>query len=248
MILGISSTLEPVTFDVIQGVRRTFDLDLNPMLLPEGIPKETRLPGCFDAFEMCCRAILGQQITVKAATTLSGRIAQSYGDLAKTPWAAIDRHFPTPEKVRMLGEKAEDETMVYDGFGKLGVIRSRSFTIFSIAKGLDSGHLQLSRGSDVEKLKAQLMKIKGVGAWTAEYVSMRALSWPDAFPVSDLGVKHALMDRLKDVSGKPLKDAQDLSKYKLNKIYEKAADDFAADYKPWRSYLTIYLWNSLAES
>lgn len=244
--LRISASLEPVTFNVIQRVRRTFDLDLNPLLLPEGIPKETRLPGCFDPFEMCCRAVLGQQITVKAATTLSGRVAHVYGTAVQTPWPEVNRHFPAPEQVCMLGDQAHDQAALYDGLGKLGVIRSRSFTILEIAKGLESNQIHLSKGSSVEKLKADLMQIKGIGAWTAEYVSMRALSWPDAFPVSDLGLKHALMDILTDASGRPLREVHDLSKYKLNKVYEKAAADYANQYTPWRSYLTIHLWKALA--
>ncbi len=240
-VLRVSPSLERVIFEVVTKIRRVFDLDFDPMALPEGIRRSTRLPGCFDAFEMSCRAILGQQITVKAATTLTGRLADKFGLASATPWPEVRRHFPRPKEIEVL------EPSIFDNLGELGIIRSRTQTLLTLSKRIDDGSLSLSRFQDIEGFKSAVMEIKGIGRWTAEYLSMRALSWPDAFPVTDLGVKQALFDLLKDETGNLISSDSVSSKYVLNKKYEKAACVYASAFEPYRSYLTIDLWKRLSK-
>lgn len=90
------------------------------------------------------------------------------------------------------------------------------------------------------------MALKGIGPWTAEYLAMRGLSWPDAFPVTDVAVKKAMMPWLIDGEGVKLSDRKDLSPYKLNRLYEKQAMSYSRKYQPWRSYLVLALWRSEA--
>ena len=232
--LKISKSLEKAVVQVIALVRKVFDLDVSPENMPDELSSEIRLPGCFDSFEMATRAVLGQQITVSAATTISGRIAESLGSQALTPWKEINRYFPEPSVFAEMGEEA------YDILGKLGVIRSRTSSITAIARLIDSG--QLTFNEDVEIFKSKLTDIKGIGQWTAEYLSMRGMSWPDAFPLTDIVIKNRMLEFLKDDDGTRLKERTDLSKYKLNKLYEKLAVEYAESYRPFRSYFTLALW------
>jgi AraC family transcriptional regulator of adaptative response / DNA-3-methyladenine glycosylase II len=176
----------------------------------------TRLPGCFDPFEMSVRAVLGQQITVKAARTLAGRFAQALGGEIRTPFEDLTHTFPQPETIIAL--KNPVETIL----GALGIIRSRSRSIYALAEALIAGNLSLSPKADPEAEMETLLSLPGFGPWTVNYIGMRALSWPDAFPHTDYGVKKAL----------PGKTAQEILA-------------LAENWRPWRSYATINLWNSL---
>lgn len=236
----ISNSLSKVLLQVIRKIRLAFDLDASPELLPKDLPKGLRIPGCFDSFEMSCRSILGQQITVKAATTLSGRIAEKLGGKVETPWKEVRRHFPT---IRDICDKEID---LEDRLGEIGIIRSRTQTILSIAKEMLEGNLVLNPGENPDELREKLIKIKGIGEWTAEYLTMRGLSWPDAFLVTDLVIKNKLLEKLEDNDGYKLIDNhQNLSKYKLNKLYEIKALEAAEQYRPWRSYYNLAIWNDL---
>lgn len=230
--LTVSRSLEKVLLNIIKRVRRVFDLDAVPQMLPPSLPKGVRLPGAFDVFEMSTRAILGQQITVKAARTLAMRMTDSLGTLMDSPWPEIDKHFPTAHAIDHLDEPIESV------LGPLGVIKTRSHAILSLAEALEKGEIQFNLGITPEALKKQLCHLKGIGPWTAEYLTMRALSWPDAFPVTDVGVKHGLLPFLKDAD---LLNPQ-LSKNQFERLYERSALAFAESYRPWRSYLTISLW------
>ena len=221
-------------------MRIAFDLDAKSELhekLPEGI----RLPGCFDAFEMSTRAILGQQIMVKAARTLTRRLVELLGKAAKTPWDEINYYFPTAKDI------CEIKKPIDGVLGPLGIIKNRSFSILTLAKAISSGEVNLVLGGDADLQRENLLSLKGIGPWTAEYLIMRGMSWPDAFPVSDIGVKHGLHSKLVDEEYNLLLDnVNELSKYQLNKKYEHYANKYAEDYKPWRSYLTIALWYGLS--
>lgn len=236
----MSQSLSPVMLDVVKKVRTVFDLDAEPQQFPDILDKGIRLPGCFDTFEMATRAILGQQVTVKAATTISGRLAEGLGQDADTPLAELDRYFPTYEEISQLDEISEK-------MGVLGVIRSRSDTIHTLAKAMADGHIAFHKGQDMTALREKLLAVKGIGPWSAEYLLMRGCSWPDAFPVSDLGIKYGLIPHLSD-DGQPLELLQEqLSKYKFNKVYERAAIAWSNQYKPWRSYMAIGIWNQLVD-
>jgi AraC family transcriptional regulator of adaptative response / DNA-3-methyladenine glycosylase II len=177
-----------------------------------------RVPGAWDGFELCVRAVLGQQVSVKAATTFAGRIAERYGepvgvvveDLADPP----TRLFPAPE--RLMRARLEN----------LGVIRSRAQTIRDIARAVCNGDLGFGAGQSTEEFRSTLTSIKGVGDWTAEYVAMRALKNPDAFPASDLGLLRAF----DDMDGRRPRPK------------ELAAR--AEAWRPWRAYAALLIWGS----
>jgi AraC family transcriptional regulator of adaptative response / DNA-3-methyladenine glycosylase II len=238
--LSVSRSLEKGLLEVIKIVKTAFDLDASPTLLPKDLPDGIRLPGCFDSFEMATRAILGQQITVKAARTLTQRLVETLGNKMESPWEEIKYHFPEASTISLL------ETSIESILGPLGIIKSRSRSIYTLAQAIASNEIQLKSGVSASNEKIKLLALKGIGPWTAEYLIMRGISYADAFPVSDIGVKHALAPFLKDQEGNLLIDNNNnLSKYKLNKLYEKEAIIYADKFKPWRSYLTIFLWYSL---
>ena len=177
-----------------------------------------RVPGSWDGFELTVRAILGQQVSVSAATTLAGRLADRYGERVDV---AIDglrqgptRLFPRPEKLL----RARLET--------LGIIGSRAQTIRSVARAVLSGELHFDTAERPESTRAALTAIKGIGDWTSEYVSMRAMKDPDAFPASDLGLLRAF-----DGPGRERMKPRELMKR-------------AEGWRPWRAYAALLLWGS----
>lgn len=142
-----------------------------------------RVPGAFDGFEVAVRAILGQQVSVASARTLAGRFAAAFGGSLATPFAGINRIFPSAATVAVL-QTAD--------VARLGVIGSRAQTIIALAQALRDDQLRLTPGTNVELTMTQLRALRGIGVWTAQYVAMRALAWRDAFPHTDLGVMKAL--------------------------------------------------------
>lgn len=243
VIATISKSLEKVLMVVVKRIRVAFDLDAMINLQNPELPEGIRLPGCFDAFEMSTRAILGQQITVKAARTLTKRMVNLLGSSAMSPWEEITHHFPTAKQITILKEP------ITEILGPLGIIKSRSNSIFALANSIANGEIRLESGVNPEIEKEKLLSLKGIGPWTAEYLTMRGISWPDAFPVTDIGVKHALTPLLVDENGDKIMDNKEGStKYVLNKRYEKYALQYAEAFRPWRSYLTIALWASLSSN
>ena len=225
--ITISASLLPVVGKVLARLRHLFDLSSDPetIFLALSVMNErqpglcrpgVRLPGSFDPFEMAVRAILGQQITVKAARTLATRLAQTFGQPLDTPFPELTHTFPRPETLAALPQPIENH------LGPLGVIGSRARSIRALAEALTAGHITLSPQADPEAEMGALLALPGFGPWTVHYLAMRALSWPDAFPHTDHGVKKAL-------SG----------------LTQKQILDLAAQWSPWRSYATINLWNSL---
>jgi AraC family transcriptional regulator of adaptative response / DNA-3-methyladenine glycosylase II len=171
-----------------------------------------RLPGAVDGFEVAVRAILGQQVTVSAAATIAGRFAAKFGTPIATPFEALHHVFPTPAAVATL-EPAE--------IAAQGIIASRARAIVALARALGEGRLVLDPSAPVEETLAALESLPGVGPWTAQYVAMRALAWPDAFPHPDVAVLKAM-----GTSG-------------------RQALALAEAWRPWRSYAVLHLWKSL---
>ena len=235
----VSRSLEKVLLPLIQRIRSVFDLDAAPHLMPENLTPGIRLPGCFDAFEMSTRAILGQQITVKAAKTLARRMTETLGTPLETPWPEVRVLFPSAKEIVNLNAP------IADVLGNLGVINSRSRSIEALALAIAEKHLKLQPGMPPECVRQLLLALPGIGPWTAEYLTMRALSWPDAFPVSDIGVRNALLPIL--FQGEAYTSWQQSSKHHQQKKYEAAAMIYAEAYRPWRSYLTLSLWHSLSD-
>jgi AraC family transcriptional regulator of adaptative response / DNA-3-methyladenine glycosylase II len=187
----LSDALLPVSASVLERVRRVFDLQADPEAIEKALGplavnrSGLRLPGSFDGFEMAVRAILGQQISVAGARTLAGRLALRFGTPLRTPEPALTHLFPEPQRMAKA-TVAEIE--------KLGITRLRAKTLSALAQEISSGALLLEPGRRIEGTLVQLRKIPGIGEWTAQYIAMRALSWPDAFPHTDLGIRKALRE------------------------------------------------------
>ena len=198
----LAVTISPELFDDIPSVlartRRLFDTDCVPGAVEQGLAdfyehagEVYRIPGirvpcAFDGFEMATRAILGQQITVKAASTLAGRVAREFGSPTKGPIPELTCAFPLPQAFCADDAPAR--------LGEVGVIAQRANAICAIARAMEAGELTLRPGADLVAEAARLGSIRGIGDWTVQYVLMRAYNYPDAFLPTDYGVKLALPD------------------------------------------------------
>ena len=174
-----------------------------------------RVPGAFDGFEIALRAILGQQVSVAAARTLAGRFAEAFGDPLETPFDSLRTLFPTAERIAALPCQR---------IAKLGVPAARARSIGALARAVAGGELDLAPGAAIDATLAKLRALPGVGEWTAQYVALRALAWPDAFPHTDYGVMKAM------------------------KLTDPRRVLAAAEaWRPWRAYAVMHLWQSLAK-
>ena len=212
----------------VQRCRRLLDLDADPAAVIEALSRSEglgpiarryagiRVPGSVDPHEISFRAVLGQQVSVSAATTLAGRLTERCGRRLATPRGAVTHLFPTAADV------AEAD------LSDMGLPGSRAGALRTLASALASGHVRMDPGIDPAEARSRLVELKGIGPWTAAYVSMRGLRDPDVFLAGDLGVKKALQ-RL----GRP---ADPSSAAALSKPWQ-----------PWRSYATQLLWASLEE-
>jgi len=182
---------------IMLKVRRLFDTDCVPQLIEEGladfherVPQShlpgIRIPCCFDGFEMAVRAILGQQVTVKAANTMAGRVAAGLGSVVSLPVEGLTTVFPSP-----LAFCTDDAA---EKLGSLGVVRQRARAICSLAEAICTGDVDLRPGVDIDEAARRLLAISGIGDWTVQYLLMRAFDYPDAFPAADYGVKCAFPD------------------------------------------------------
>ena len=151
-----------------------------------------RVPGAFDGFELAVRAVLGQQITVAAARTLGQRLVERLGEPIETPWPGLNRLFPTAATLAA----ADGDTL-----GQLGIVRQRQAAIVALARAVDGGTLALHAGADVASTTAALCALPGIGDWTAQYIAMRVLRWPDAFPAGDVALHKAGVTFVLDRSG-----------------------------------------------
>jgi AraC family transcriptional regulator of adaptative response / DNA-3-methyladenine glycosylase II len=194
LVLGVAPSLLPVLMPLVARVRRMFDLDARPELINRALRRDKllapmiakrpglRVPGAIDPFEASVRALLGQQVSVAAATTLAGRFAAQLG----APYAGsagLAYRFPTASEVVAAGAER---------IGKLGMPRTRGAAIHTFAGEIASGRLALDVACELDGFVAQLVALPGIGPWTAHYLAMRALHVPDAFPAADLGVQKAL--------------------------------------------------------
>jgi AraC family transcriptional regulator of adaptative response / DNA-3-methyladenine glycosylase II len=185
----IDARLGPALPRVLAACKRAFDLDCQPDAVSASLGALAaarpglRLPGAFDGFETAVRTILGQQISVKAARTLAGRLVETFGARLATPFAGVTRLFPDPRRIAGCA---------HGDIARLGVIAARAKAIVALAEAVAEGRIDLSPGVDVEGTVAALQDLPGIGAWTAQAIAMRALHWPDAFPAGDVGIARAL--------------------------------------------------------
>jgi AraC family transcriptional regulator of adaptative response / DNA-3-methyladenine glycosylase II len=215
---------------VVTTLRRMFDLDANPRSIADTFRHDAllgalvarrsglRLPGGWDGFEIAVRAVLGQQVSVAAARTLASRIVQQHGEVLSTPLpAGLERLFPTPAQLADADLSA------------LGVTTARAATIRGIAQALLDGRVDFRTEQPLEEFVARWVALPGIGDWTANYIAMRALSHPDAFPAADLILRRAAAA-----------DGAALS--------TRALTTLAESWRPWRAYAVMHLWRASADT
>jgi len=227
--VSVSASLAGALPGVLARVKQLFDLSCHPDEIATALGALAeknpglRLPGAVDGFEIAVRAILGQQVTVKGAATLARRFVDELGDVVEeraghkmfeTPDARLNRLFPLPAAVAAC-EPAR--------IAKLGIIPARATAIVALAREVVAGRLSLEPSADVHETMAALERLPGIGPWTAQYIAMRALSWPDAFPHPDVAVLKAMKE-----------------------TNPRAALASAERWRPWRAYAVMHLWRTLA--
>ena len=218
LLLSVSDSLAAVLPIVISRARALFDLDAEPMAINAALHAAfphgdgLRVPGTVDGFELAVRAVLGQQITVAAARTLGSRLVEAFGEPLATPIEGLNRLFPTPAAIAAASG---------DALGQLGIVRQRQTALHAIAREVVSGKLALHAGADVPFTIAALQELPGIGAWTAQYIAMRALRWPDAFPAGDVALQKA-----------------------LGVTTARAAGEASQAWRPWRSYAVLRAWHA----
>jgi AraC family transcriptional regulator of adaptative response / DNA-3-methyladenine glycosylase II len=213
---------------IAERLRTLFDLGADPGAIETALRTDRRLsrrlaalpgvrvPGSFDGFELAVRAILGQQVSVAAATCLAGRLAEQYGEALRVsawPGSSLRRIFPTPAALAAIDAR------------RAGIPRARAAAIRALARAVHSGELALDGSRDLETSVRALAALPGIGEWTAQVVAMRALREPDAFPTGDLGLRRAL-----GRAGRPATPAR--------------VRALAEAWRPWRAYAAALLWMS----
>ncbi len=193
VLVRVSPTLLPATAAVLQGVRHALDLDADPQAMEATLARLpcAPLPGLrlcsgIDGFEAAVRIVLGQQVTVAGANTLTSRLVQALGEPLATPFEGLTHLFPSAHALA----EASSETI-----GQLGIVRQRVRALQGLARAVQSGELQLHRAAALEPTLAALRELPGVGEWTAQLVAMRCLGWADAFPSTDIALLNALGTR-----------------------------------------------------
>jgi AraC family transcriptional regulator of adaptative response / DNA-3-methyladenine glycosylase II len=215
-------SLTPVLPALLGRLRNLFDLSARPDLIAAHLGKDKllkpmvklnpglRVPGAFDGFELAVRAILGQQVTVKAATTLVGRFTAAFGEKCTPPFPELAHLCPTPARIARVN---------VSDIARLGIVSVRAGSIIAMAQAIVAGRLHLEAGANPETTIAQLVAMPGIGPWTAHYMAMRILRWPDAFPKGDVAV-------LNNLGG----------------VTSRQADEMSQAWRPWRSYAVLYIW------
>ncbi|MEP6991622.1 MAG: AlkA N-terminal domain-containing protein, partial [bacterium] len=219
--LDVGGSLLPVLLAVTARVRRLFDLDAEPEGIADhlsanglgpilGAARGLRVPGAADPFELAVRAVLGQQVSVKGASTLMARFTERFGNELAIAAPPLTRLPATAERVAQATPS---------DIAQIGIPLSRATSIHALARGMSEGALRLEPDADLRLLSRQLLVLPGIGPWTAEYIMMRAVHWPDAFPASDLVLRCS---------------AGGLTAARLLAAAEA--------WRPWRAYAAMHLW------
>jgi AraC family transcriptional regulator, regulatory protein of adaptative response / DNA-3-methyladenine glycosylase II len=215
---------------LLSRVRALFDLNARPDMISKHLARDARLapavkrnpglrvPGAFNGFELGLRAILGQQVTVQAATTIACRFVEAFGEPIVTPLAELNRL--TPAAARVAAASVDD-------IARLGIVAARARSIIALAQVQGSADLCLDGGahqSPDDSIK-RLAELPGIGPWTAQYIAMRALRWPDAFPKEDIAVRN-----------------------NLGGVTAREAEALSQSWRPWRSYAVMHVWGMASRS
>ena len=231
--MTVSTSLLPALGSLLDRVRQALDLDADPALIdsvladigpafqPGGYRPGIRLLGGLDGFEIATRVILGQQVTVAAARTLTLRLVERFGEPVVTPWADLNRLFPSAEAIAAASPES---------IGTLGIVRQRVGALRALASEVAAGRLQLHRAAPLQGTLDALRALPGIGDWSAQLIAMRALAWPDAWPATDIAVLNALREH---TGGK--RDAG-------------RAQAHAERWRPWRAYAVMKLWQVLEDA
>ncbi|MGH6793964.1 MAG: DNA-3-methyladenine glycosylase 2 [Methylocella sp.] len=217
---------------IIARVRRVFDLAADPVAIGAQLGQDAtlapllaarpglRVPGAWDGFELANRAILGQQITVTAATALVGKIVAAHGEPLPPQYMGyiegLTHVFPSPA------------ALANADLACLGMPRARATSLSSLAAAVLADPLILGTRRSLEEAIAHLKVLPGIGEWTAQYIAMRELREPDAFPQGDIG----LMRALANADGRRPSAAELMAR--------------AEAWRPWRAYAAVHLWASEA--
>lgn len=227
--LQYSESLRPCLPALVARVRKMFDLDCEPQQIRAHFAADPqlgpllalnpglRLPTAFEPFEQAVRAIVGQQVTVKAAVTISGRLVSRLGEplqFADAP--AIQRLFPSPAAIAHAN---------LDG---IGMPSKRVQSLQHFAAQVASGALRLDLQAGYTAFIERLCALPGIGPWTAEYIALRAFGDVDAFPASDLGLLKAPVWGPAGIDAKQLKAR-------------------AEAWRPWRAYAAVHLWHNYSK-
>lgn len=229
--LHVSSNLHNDLFTIVERVKRIFDLSAFPDEITNHLSNDRvfakqitiqpglRIPGAWDGFEIVVRAILGQQVSVKAANTFAGRIVNVCGEeLPKELLiGSLTNLFPTPTQI------------IDANLNGLGITTKRIAAIKSVAEAIALGVLKFDGRLSQDETQVILSDISGIGEWTIQYIAMRVLGNPDAFPASDLGLRKAIGIGDEMVSTKNLQN-------------------IAESWQPWRAYAAINIWHHLSNS
>ena len=221
--LEVSASLRPALPAIIRRTRAAFDLDANPAaidaVLGAHFPGQAglRVPGALDGFEVAIRAIVGQQVTVAAGRRFVQRMVERFGQSIDTPFPEITKLFPTPQALA---------SALPEQLGELGIVRQRQGAIIALSRAVAAGDIDLNASSNALATIEQLKTLPGIGDWTAQYIAMRALRWPDAFPAGDVALHNALQVR-------------------GEKQPARAAEAASQAWRPWRSYAVLRAWATL---
>jgi AraC family transcriptional regulator of adaptative response / DNA-3-methyladenine glycosylase II len=217
--LRFAPTLAASSARMVAAARRWLDLDAAPASIDAALADlpgapGIRLPGSLDAFELAVRAVLGQQVTVAAARTLARRVVERFGTPLATPWPSLSRQFPAPSALAAA---------TLDSVASLGIVRTRANALIAMAQAWPGLEAAMASPDD---FIAALCELPGIGPWTAHYIAMRALGWPDAFPPNDVAVLKAM-------------------RLRFGIVNQRDAETRAQAWRPWRAYAVLRLWNSL---
>ena len=210
-------------------LRTMFDLDADPRVIGRDLARDpllaplvkqrpdTRVPGSWNGFEVAVRTVLGQQVSVKAARTFAARLIEAHGVPLATPHpSGLNRFFPSPETLATAPLRA------------IGLTGARAASLNSMAQAVADGRVSFDPGQSLEVFLASWISLPGIGDWTAQYLAMRALHHPDAFPAGDLVLRKAASNGMETLLTIPALRAR------------------AKDWSPWRSYAVIHLWQTAA--
>ena len=216
--------------EIVGRVRRMFDLDAEPRTIADALSVHPRLrallrqrpglrlPSGWDGFEIAVRAIIGQQVSVAAARTVAARIAQRFGQPLALPGAdALTHLFPSAEAI------ADAD------LAGIGLTGARAQTLRTVARAVLEGAVDFRSEATLEDFVARWTALPGIGPWTAQYIAMRALGHPDAFPAEDLVLQRALPGDGSRLSARALLAQADA-------------------WRPWRAYSVIHLWRDSVQA